>query len=125
MLDSLGGSPAWGPEILARFSLIDGLDAMDGMYERWTDWAADVSESHAAYKSLIYFRSPKPTRSWVIAFLAMLDAAALHLSLCPDHGAALDPAAAAGRVPEHAGHRRGRGPPAGTGTGRRGERPHR
>ena len=83
VLDSLGGSPAWGPEILARFSLIDGLEAMDSLYVTWTDWAADVSESHAAYKSLIYFRSPKPTRSWVIAFLAVLDAAALHLSLCP------------------------------------------
>ena len=83
ILDSLAGSPAWGPEILARFSLIDGLDAMDMLYVRWTDWAADLSESHAAYQSLIYFRSPKPTRSWVVAFLAMLDAAALHLALCP------------------------------------------
>lgn len=84
ILDSLGGSPAWGPEILARFSLIDGLAAMDALYERWTDWAADLSESHVAYRSLVYFRSPKPTRSWVVAFLAMLDAAALHLALCPD-----------------------------------------
>ena len=83
ILDSLGGSPAWGPEILARFSLIGGLDAMDLLYDRWMEWAADLSESHAAYQSLIYFRSPRPTRSWVIAFLAILDAAALHLSLCP------------------------------------------
>ncbi|WP_426571021.1 hypothetical protein [Aquihabitans sp. McL0605] len=84
ILDSLGGSPAWGPEILARFSLIGGLDGMDLLYVRWMEWAADLSESHAAYKSLIYFRSPKPTRSWVIAFLAVLDAAALHLAACPD-----------------------------------------
>lgn len=84
ILDSLGGSPAWGPEVLARFSLIGGLDGMDDLYVRWTDWAADLSESHAAYQSLIYFRSPKPTRSWVIAFLAILDAAAMHLAVCPE-----------------------------------------
>ena len=84
ILDSLGGSPAWGPEILARFSLIDELEVMDSLYQRWMEWAADLSESHAAYQSLVYFRSPKPTRSWVIAFLAILDTAALHLALCPD-----------------------------------------
>lgn len=84
ILDSLGGSPAWGPEVLARFSLIDGIDGLDDLYVRWTDWAADLSESHAAYQSLVYFRSPKPTRSWVVAFLAILDAAALHLAVCPE-----------------------------------------
>lgn len=83
ILDSLGGSPAWGPELLARFALIESLDFMDTLYVRWTDWAADLSESHAAYRSLIYFRSPTPTRSWVVAHLAVLDAAALHLALCP------------------------------------------
>ena len=84
IVDSLGGSPAWGPELLARFALIDEVDALDQFYVRWTEWAADLQESHAAYKALIYFRSPKPTRSWVITFLAMLDAAALHLAVAPD-----------------------------------------
>jgi hypothetical protein len=84
ILDALGGSPAWGPEVLTRFALIGSVDAMGPLYERWTEWAADVSESHIAYRSLIYFRSPAPTRSWVISLLAMLDAAALHLAMCPD-----------------------------------------
>ena len=84
ILDALAGSPAWGPEVLTRFALIDSIDALDAHYGRWTEWAADVSESHIAYRSLIYFRSPTPTRSWVISLLAMLDAAALHLALCPE-----------------------------------------
>jgi len=31
----------------------------------------------------MWFRSPDPSRSWLLALLAMLDAAALHDSLCP------------------------------------------
>ena len=83
VLDSLAGAPAWGPEILARFALIASTDLLDDLYREWTAWSADISESHAAYRSLIYFRSPTSTRSWLIAQLAMLDAAALHLALCP------------------------------------------
>jgi hypothetical protein len=83
VLDALAGSPAWGPEVLARFALIDSLDALDPMYVRWIEWSADLSESHVAYRPLMYFRSPTPTRSWVVAWLAVLDAAALHLALCP------------------------------------------
>lgn len=83
LLDWLAGAPAWGPEILARFALVDGLADLDDLYRQWTTWSADISESHAAYRSLIYFRSPTPARSWVIAQLAVLDAAALHLALWP------------------------------------------
>jgi len=31
----------------------------------------------------MWFRSPEPSRSWLLALVAMLDAAALHDSLCP------------------------------------------
>lgn len=83
LLDALGGSPAWGPEILARQELIDNTAALETLYQRWAEWAAEVSESHTTYRVLVYIRSPSPLRSWVIGLLAMLDAAALHLSLSP------------------------------------------
>jgi hypothetical protein len=83
MLEGLGGVPAWGPEILARHELIDNVSKLGWLYEQWTDWAADVSESHTTYPTLVYFRSPKPMRSWLIGLLAVLDAAALHLALNP------------------------------------------
>jgi hypothetical protein len=83
MLEFLGGVPAWGPEVLMRHELIDNKERLGWLYERWTEWAADVSETHTTYPQLLYFRSPKPLRSWVIGLLAVMDAAALHLSLSP------------------------------------------
>ena len=42
-----------------------------------------MSESHTGYPSLIWFRSPDATRSWLLALSAVLDAAALHVALAP------------------------------------------
>ncbi len=83
MLEGLAGTPGWGPEILVRSAAVDNLDGLATMYDRWMQWAADVSESHSAYLVLMYFRSPTALRSWVISLLSILDAAAMHLALCP------------------------------------------
>jgi hypothetical protein len=83
MLEGLAGTPGWGPEILLRSASIDNLEGLTDMYVRWMQWAADVSESHSAYIVLMYFRSPSARRSWVISLLSILDAAAMHLALCP------------------------------------------
>jgi hypothetical protein len=89
MLDSRAGVPSWGPELLARthYGMGSGVSAVDklpGLFEEWERWSADVSESHATYLPLMAFRSPRPLSSWVTAQLAVLDAAALYLSLLPD-----------------------------------------
>lgn len=89
MLDSRAGIPAWGPELLARthYGLGTGVSAVDelpDLFEEWESWSADVSESHATYLPLINFRSPKALSSWLISQLAVLDAAALYLSLLPE-----------------------------------------
>jgi hypothetical protein len=83
MLESRGGVPAWGPEILARHELIDNVASLAWLYGRWEEWAADLAESHTTYQVLILFRSPHPLRSWITALLSVLDAAALHLALNP------------------------------------------
>jgi hypothetical protein len=83
MLDSRAGSPAWGPELLARSELVDNVQSLASLYQRWEEWAADVAETHASYPVLLWFRSPHPYRSWVIGLLAVLDAAALQLSTQP------------------------------------------
>lgn len=82
-LGALSGTPPWGPELLARQILIGNTGYMARLYERWTEWSADVAESHTTYRTLIYFRSRNPRQPWPLALLAMLDAAALHLALCP------------------------------------------
>jgi len=83
MLEALAGAPPWGPELLARQALIDNSETLPGLYARWTEWAADLSESHVSYRTLVYFRSPDPATSWLLSLLAVLDAAALHLALNP------------------------------------------
>ncbi len=84
MLEALSGQPPWGPELLARQQLIRNTSYLPRLYERWTEWAADISESHTTYQTLIYFRSRYPEQAWPLALLAVLDAAALHLSLNPE-----------------------------------------
>jgi hypothetical protein len=84
MLEALSGQPPWGPELLARQQLIRNTSYLPRLYERWTEWAADISESHTTYRTLIYFRSRYPEQAWPLALLAVLDAAALHLSLNPE-----------------------------------------
>jgi hypothetical protein len=83
MLEALSGKPPWGPELLARQQLIGNTSYLPRLYERWTEWAADIAESHTTYRPLIYFRSRYPQQPWPLALLAVLDAAALHLSLNP------------------------------------------
>jgi hypothetical protein len=83
MLEALAGKPPWGPELLARQQLIGDVSYLGRVYERWTEWAADVSESHTTYRTLIYFRSRYAANPWPLALLAVLDAAALQLALCP------------------------------------------
>jgi|SRR6266567_692846 len=83
MLEALAGAPPWGPELLARQALIDNSAALPGLYARWTELAADISESHINYRTLAYFRSLDPNTSWLLSLLAVLDGAALHLALNP------------------------------------------
>jgi hypothetical protein len=83
LLGPRGGSPAWGPEILARYHAANGLETLDQLYAGWERWSADVAESHSNYPSLLRFRSPDPYSSWIVSQLAILDSAALYLAACP------------------------------------------
>jgi hypothetical protein len=87
LLTGRAGTPAWGPEILARtrygFGAGDDGAVMDDFYLQWERWAADVSESHTNYPVLIRFRSPEPYASWLGALVAVMDSAALWLALSP------------------------------------------
>ena len=88
LLNSWQGSPSWGPELLARthYALGSGTSALDTLpelYNQWERWAVDVAESHVTYSPLVWFRSPTYEASWVTSLLAVLDSAALYLSLSP------------------------------------------
>jgi hypothetical protein len=88
LLNARGGFPSWGPELLARthYALGSGvstINTLPDLYAQWERWAADIAESHTTYLPLVRFRSPRPLSSWVTALLAVLDSAALILSLSP------------------------------------------
>ncbi len=57
------GTPAWGPEILARHYALDTMDELPPLFADWERWAASVSEN-TYYPALIWFRkSPVSARS--------------------------------------------------------------
>ena len=84
VLQSRAGAPAWGTEILIRHHSVGILDSLPSFYRDWELWAADVAETHSNYPILVRFRSPHPLRSWIVGLLAVLDSAALYLSLAPE-----------------------------------------
>ena len=83
MLESRAGTPAWGPELVARHHLVGIQENLAALYADWERWAADVAESHTSYPILMYLRSPRATNSWVTGLLAVLDSAALALAVNP------------------------------------------
>ena len=83
LLQSRAGSPAWGPEILARYAQVDLMDSLLELFENWERWSADVAESHTTYAVLIHFRAARASRNWLVALIAVMDAAALHLAFNP------------------------------------------
>ncbi|WP_369241062.1 hypothetical protein AB5J56_41475 [Streptomyces sp. R21] len=83
LLQSRAGDPAWGPEILARQWLVDTEKALPELYRSWERLASDIGESHSTYPVLLAFRSPRPYRSWIVGLVAVMDAAAMQLSLTP------------------------------------------
>lgn len=93
LLHARAGEPNWGPELLMRSAMQDNLDKLPQLCLNWERWAADVAESHSSYPTLIHTRSARSSRHWWIALLAVMDAAALNLSLRP-----ADPQAAAKAV---------------------------
>jgi hypothetical protein len=89
-LEGWAGVPSWGPEILARFSLAAALDKLPAVYSSWDAWSAQVAATHMKYPVLTHFRLPRSQNHWLIALLAVMDAAALDIVLRPsaDHAAA-------------------------------------
>ena len=87
LLVARSGTPAWGPEILARtrWGIYDGdtESVLRDLFNSWQKWAAEVAESHTTYLTLVRLRSPRPLSHWLTALLSVMDAAALHLSLAP------------------------------------------
>jgi hypothetical protein len=80
-LDARAGAPPSGTQLLVTCAAFDD-DAveLEGIFEEWERWSAEVLESHLAYPLLMFFRSTHDHESWVSAIGAVLDAATLLLT---------------------------------------------
>jgi hypothetical protein len=77
MLEVRAGAPPSAVEMIARYQRLHGLRGLSAMWPQWEVWFTEIEESHTSLAALVFFRSPKPERSWVTAAGAVLDAAAL------------------------------------------------
>jgi hypothetical protein len=77
LLEVRAGSPPSATELIERYQRIHGFERLHDLWAQWEVWFAEVEESHTSLAALVFFRSPKPERSWVTAAGAVLDAAAL------------------------------------------------
>ena len=77
MLEVRAGSRPSEVETILRYNRLHGLAALSTMWPTWEVWFTELEESHTSLAALVFFRSPKPQRSWVTAAGAVLDTAAL------------------------------------------------
>jgi hypothetical protein len=77
---SFGHGPS-GAEMLWRFHRIGWRGGLEAVWPQWERWFVEVEETHTSVPALAFFRSPQPDRSWVTAAGAVLDGAALRVSV--------------------------------------------
>lgn len=85
MLSATGGEPAWGPELLSRFALAGAVDGLPRVFLNWAHWATRLRLTHVTYPVLVWVRSVRATRHYVVSLIAVMDAAALRLALNTSH----------------------------------------
>jgi hypothetical protein len=75
------GTPPSAAELIARAHRIGALPSLRDLWVQWESWFAELEESHTSLAALVFFRSPDPHHSWITAAGAVLDSAALLLSV--------------------------------------------
>ncbi|MGH7904975.1 MAG: ion channel, partial [Candidatus Dormibacteraceae bacterium] len=76
-LDASAGAPPSGLQLLENSARLEMPELLAQTFGAWTQWSAEVLESHLAYPILVYFRSSHDNEAWVNSFGAVMDAAAL------------------------------------------------
>lgn len=77
ILDARAGAPPSGLALLETYAKLDLLSDLTQLFRESEYWVADVLDSHLAYPLLMFFRSSHKDESWVAALGALLDAAAI------------------------------------------------
>jgi hypothetical protein len=74
-------TPPTAAALVLRAGPGPGLATLTRYLEEWETWAAESQQSHIAYPVLCYYRSQTHAHSWLAAMTAMLDTAALLLTV--------------------------------------------
>lgn len=77
----LAGEPAWGPVLVARGYILRLPPDEVPDAARWIDWICDTRLNAQVNPVLMRFRSTSSKRHWVTTMMAILDAAALRVSI--------------------------------------------
>jgi hypothetical protein len=80
LLEVRAGAPPSAVELFQRFHRIGRMQKLGDLWSSWEIWFAELEESHTSLPALAFFRSPKPSQSWITAAGTVLDAAALAAS---------------------------------------------
>ena len=78
------GAPAWGPQILIAHHAADATGILPALYTDWDLWACEVADGHTKYPVLNQFRLPRSHHHWLVSLTAILDAAAMDISVRTD-----------------------------------------
>jgi hypothetical protein len=84
VFDARAGAPASGVALLETYAGLGMIEQLPALFRESENWAADVLDSHLAYPILMAFRSSHKDESWVGALGALLDAAALLVTVVDD-----------------------------------------
>jgi hypothetical protein len=76
------GAPPTGGALLSSSWRLGRFDQLDEVWDSWENWFIDLGESHTTFPQLAFFRSPHPQNHWVLATEAVLDGAALFMTVC-------------------------------------------
>jgi hypothetical protein len=80
-LETRIGSPAWGPSVLVEYCAAGALQVLPSVYADWDRWACEVDDGHTKYPLLNQFRLPRSRHHWLLSLIAVMDAAAIDLSV--------------------------------------------
>lgn len=81
LLEVRAGMPPTAFELVWRLHGFQNSFNVNDFWSDWEQWFNDIDESHTTLAALVYFRSARPTQSWVHAAGVVLDGAALYLSV--------------------------------------------
>ena len=79
--EAVAGEPPDVAAMMIRVHRLSGADRLDGMWDGWQEWFADLRETHTALPAVALMKSSREDRNWVETVGVLLDSAATSLAV--------------------------------------------